>query len=72
MPRHATAVAVHRLARRLALDVRASQHAARRRVCLGCRAVRHTVFSFVSVVALAREGAAADRPFMTQEYVHLA
>jgi hypothetical protein len=51
MPRHATAVAVHRLARRLALDVRASQHAARRRVCLGCRAVRHTVFSFVSVVA---------------------
>jgi hypothetical protein len=26
-----------------------------------------TVFSFVSVVALAREGTAADRPFMTQE-----
>ena len=33
MPRHAVAVAVRRLARRLALGVRASQHAARRRVC---------------------------------------
>jgi hypothetical protein len=69
MPRHATAVAVHRLARRLALDVRASQHAARRRVCLGCRAVRHHSFlvRFGRGCRLAREGTAADRPFMTQE-----
>ena len=59
MPRHAKAVAVHCLARRLALDVRASQHAARRRVCLGCRPT--FVFSFVSVVAAdSREGTAAD------------